>query len=264
MYGRYARRYQRRKVAQIKKTVKRRLPIKKVNMVRLIKNVVNKQAEAKIFVVNAQMVPTVTSAGTPTPNGGSFIDFTPTIANGNEQGQRVGNKLSIRSCIIRGSVMYAYESQNMQPVPCYLEIILFRLKRTTDLPTATDWLNLLDNGQTNDAYNSSSLQPLTLTVNNELFTIYKRLRFKIGNSVPVSGTALTNNDFSFCKTFKVNITKYFKNRTILFDDSTPGNDPQNCPLYCASFIVPVPVGVTPITGQFPIVEASVEWHYTDS
>lgn len=239
----------------------------------MIQNEIRKTEEGKRYMggygqigVNPTDNTNLPSSAIPTVSTGSLV-LTPVIQQGTSQENRIGNKLRIRDCIVRWSIAFPYFTQATQPAPIigYYDIVFYRMKYTTGDADPNDWTQYLQGGSNDSTFISSTLISLTLPNNTDLFTIYKRIRVKLGNSDYAAAASADNNDFSYSRYGQFSLARYFQNREVLFDDGT--SVPMNCPLYMTAFVVPLPEGFPYASisqANFPNVTATAEWIYSDA
>jgi len=155
------------------------------------------------------------------------------IIQGVGQSGRIGNTVHIRSLYFNFCLYpLAYDPvSNPQPKPQEVLIFLGKIKGQRDrTPATSDFQKIWQNGNSS-AQPYSDLRDLTQSVNKDYWTIYKMMRFKIGNAViDASGNNAvaqyySNNDFNLNVVRRMNITKFVP-KILKFNDTTasPTND----------------------------------------
>lgn len=208
-----------------------------------------------------------------------------TIGQGELQGNRIGNKISTVSCVLKGCVRVHTdynETVNYNPAPLYVQLWIVKIK-----PHLNDDIGALQtivsntffqNGSVSIPMSGKLLDNLNM-VNTSQITVLKRRVFKIGYSEVASsfGTNLPNNgnqrymnnDFSQSRMFKIDLTKIVP-KTLTFNDGT--DTPSNtrkiwmfCNCLRADNQLPVTGGADPsTTGPIPAeLEFSVDYNFKD-
>lgn len=160
------------------------------------------------------------------------------ISQGTGQGQRVGNRITTKSFVYKGTlVAKPYDSIfNTTPRPMHVKMWIF-YDRTipTAVPNPVAAADFFQNG--------SSVRPLqnNLTdmwapVNTDRYRILAARTFKLGNAeynTGGGGTAtnqfFTNNDFKYNCNFSINLTKLYP-KMVKFNDGTA--TPSTRGLFC--------------------------------
>lgn len=147
------------------------------------------------------------------------------IAQGTGQGQRVGNRIRVKSCYISG-ILYAQQQNaayNPTPKPCEVVMYIYRLiggGNTVD----TTMTNFYQNGNTAGSP-TGSLVDLTFPINKDRYRIVYRRVFKIGpadNTGTGSSAGLqyfANNDYKRNQRFYIPLTKYM-DKIIRYNDTS--------------------------------------------
>lgn len=158
-----------------------------------------------------------------TPQGGIHID------QGVGQSDRVGNIVKTRKLLFRYIMTPLPQSNAITPYNNPQEVRIFfgylKNQRMT-FPDVSTFNNLFQFGN-NDTSPFNNLWDMTLPVNDDLFTIVKQVRHKVGNSgyadVQSSGIKqfnyYSNNDFKMNCMRTIDLTK-FLNKTLKFNDTT--------------------------------------------
>jgi len=153
------------------------------------------------------------------------------IAQGAGQGGRVGNTITTRKLLLK-YILYPNKQDdavNPQPIPQEVMIWIGFLKGARVIsPSAPSYSLFYQSGSTSvSPY--SNLWDCMLPVNQDLFTICRTFRHKLGNEVYTDYAGIkpnnyfSNNDFKLNCTNTVDLTKYL-NKVIKFDDASTQSD----------------------------------------
>lgn len=223
---------------------------------RYVKTEIAKNVENKCTATISKNGPVCTMmAGVPTTY--KFYTFTPgqfalwAIAQGGAQDQRVGNSIKLKRWIIKG-IIGIKDGTLPSSAAGYVDVYFGKYKK--NIAAVDSSLNYLyQSGST--AITPSLLSTDTLcAINQDLYKVYYRKRFKIGVSVanpvgsppagPAYPQAASNNDMAISQTFGFDVCKYIcKDRKITFSDNQL--TPQDADL---SFLT-VWATYTPYNGQ---------------
>lgn len=211
-----------------------------VNTVRRIaKKVVSAQAENKtvqFFTTNQRIYPSGSASF-----GSSIFPVSPytgylEIPQGVGQGNRIGNKIKVKSIRFKGTLWpRPYDpTDNPNPVPCQI-VFWFFINRSTPNATPTSVTGFLQDGDSSRNL-SGQLSDLMSRVNNDQYKFLGRRIFKIGYSA-YEGTgiqpafqAYNNNDFKLNQKFNIDITKMAIKNCIYNDDVS--NSPRSRGVFC--------------------------------
>jgi len=156
-----------------------------------------------------------------TPPGGIHID------QGVGQSDRVGNTIRTRKLIFRYIMTPLPQDSTITPynIPQEVRIFFGYLKnQRLTFPDVSTFNNLFQFGNT-DTSPFNNLWDMTLPVNNDLFTVVKQVRHKVGNSVYTDFQGIkpynyySNNDFKMNCMRSIDLTKYL-NKVLKFNDTT--------------------------------------------
>lgn len=177
-----------------RKIVKKRMVVKKSirapkNLDRIIKKVINKNAETKYTPIDEFEYPI--TANNNFMNGATNLSNCFDINQGTGDGQRVGNTINCTKAVLNLIVR-----RNNIPVvnskPCVLSIFIGYLKNNRgELPNAY-YGQLFEDGNSSLPWNGTMVRTLR-KVNKRMFSVLHRYDFKIGLSTT---TNMSNNDFS--------------------------------------------------------------------
>lgn len=208
---------------------------------RIIRQEIHKNIENKTALAIQNVVPLSNANITPNLNCQTCIP-TINISQGTGQSNRIANVIKTRSLYMK-FVLYPSLwniTSNAVPKPQMVLMFFGKVKGQRDRqPTGTDFAKLWQNGSTSiGPY--SDLRDLTQYANKDYFTIYKILRFKVGNE-NITGTGnsanaqyYTNNDFKYNVSRTINLTKYCP-KTLKFNDNTLS--PTNDNLYMWAYVI---------------------------
>jgi len=170
------------------------------------------------------------------PGGDNYLDFftfSPgagatgifQMSQGVAQNQRIGNTIKLKRWVIKGLIQpnpnLVVNPENAIPNSLigYVEIFFGRYNSNT-IQVQPTLENFYQNG-------ASAITPvgsattILYPVNKDLYKIYYRKRFKMGNLFPdPNGINTTNNDYSLTRTFGFEVTKFIcKNKLIKYQDA---------------------------------------------
>jgi len=235
-------------------------------LVATIKRVMKKQAEVKSasYTNSSWAINTYAQYGTMSCTTLSPQDYV--ITQGTGQGNRIGNRISTKKCMLR---MVAWPlpysaTTNPAPVPVNVVIWIGKLKNNVNLPVGADFAKFFNNGNGYVAP-TSNIQDLNRPVNKEIFTIVKKFTFKLGSG-SVSGTGADatrqfydNNDYKFNMIKSLDITKLMA-KTYIYNDSA--NPPTNSGLYMWGEAL-LANGTTSSIYQYIDCSYTIDYSYTD-
>lgn len=194
-----------------------------------------------------------------------------TITQGLGEGSRTGNQVSLRKAIFR-FVMYplAYNAvSNLTPKPLDIGMWIVSGKKGIQCNNIADLATILNsnffaNGSTSVGM-LGTLYDLVSVVNNDVITVHKFMKFKLGASNAQLQTGVTadksNNDYKYNIIRKINVTKYIPKK-ITFDDANNSSTSKQV------FIVFAPInadGTGIASTQFPCaIFAGLDVQYEDA
>jgi len=147
------------------------------------------------------------------------------IPQGSGQGNRVGNSVTTRKLMFKGTFSCkTYDAiLNNPPMPVQIKMWIFYDKRTPiDLPNPLS--NFFQNGNTSKGF-QSNLVDLWSPVNTDVYSVLATKTYKLGfASYTGSGPSATfqyysNNDFNLNQNFSIDLTKHYL-KTVRFNDAT--------------------------------------------
>lgn len=149
-----------------------------------------------------------------------------TIPQGTGQGQRIGNRIKIKSAYIAGTIFPNVYDVTTNPVPQPCQVILWLFydrSDPTNIPNPV--ADFFQKGNTTVAM-SGDLQDIMSPVNTDKYRVLTKRVFKIGYA-NVAGTGanaanenFANNDFKLNRNFKIPITKYLIKNVKFNDNAT--------------------------------------------
>lgn len=232
-----------------------------------IKKAMRKQAELKHAVPYQANNQSIQAYGI-SPNGPNqctTVDLTSVlnIPQGTGDGQRIGDKIRIKSMKLQGYInldsSVANETGYLKN-PMYVKMFVGRRQDTINDPNtysyggATGYNNLFANGPT--ASGPQNLpSDMYRYVNKDVYRIFATRVFKIGMSAPSNNPADSNqwnNDFKFSKTFSISLNKHIE--TVKYFEG--GTLPTNVGIYC--WFVACWANGAPVTS---LTKLPLEWHF---
>ena len=229
-----------------------------------VKKAISKSSETKILVQSGNLAGTVSTVIAPA----QIRRLDPLISQGVIEGQRIGNKISIRKVMLRGYITLYASGVSPYP-PSYASQFNVRMfvgyVKGTPLtaPAAGDMSNLLRSG-TGATDFSTDLMSLMRPVHKDYWTIQRQRKYKIGvasgsNLGVVAGEV--NNDFSLVKYFNMDITSCFK-KVLKYDDADTA--PQNSNLFL--FVGCTDLVGSPLIPANPVIQLNyeTEFYYDDN
>lgn len=194
-----------------------------------------------------------------------------TITQGTGEGSRTGNQISLRKAVFR-FVMYplGYNlTSNPTPKPLDIGVWIVSGKKGVQCNNIADLTTILTN---NFFANGSStvgmlgtLYDLVSVVNNDVITVHKFMKFKLGASNAQLQTGVTgdksNNDYKYNIIRKVNVTRYLPKK-ITFDDANNSSTSKQV------FMIFAPLnadGTGTVSTTFPCaIFAGLDFQYEDA
>lgn len=264
-----------RKVNRKKKVVKskRRPKVGLATVKSIVKRAIARQIENKgrqYFNTGVNIIPT----GDLSAFDGGIFPLHPytgfvQIDQGTGQGARIGNSLTTKKVIFKGTLIpAAYNATtNPYPTPLQVKMYLFYDKRfPTYIPTPATNEDFFQYNNTSTGF-SNDLVDLWRPVNLDSYRVLYTRTFKLGHaSVEGQGSLPgnqynANNDFKMNCNFSVDITKYLI-KTVKFDDNNSNTSTRG--LFC--MFVPVYATGIPINPLYrpAQVQWMVDYNYEDA
>lgn len=202
-----------------KRTYKRRPAAKRSSLKRLVRREIVKQAEPKTqqnFVLQHDILPSNAAAFDT-----QLLPLTPDaigllIAQGSAQGQRVGNRVRIKSLTFKGVIHPLAYNATTNPTPCPVQVniwLFYDKTNPTVVPTPKLNGDFLQFGNTTSGL-QNDLMDTVAPVNTDRYRVFAKRTYKIGyaentgtGAIPAQGN-LANNDFKLNQTFSFDLTKF--------------------------------------------------------
>lgn len=210
---------------------------RQINRVKVNAEIKNVYYQDRSIVVTNFTGPSfITGVFPVTPSSGGL-----SILQGVGQGDRVGNRITIKSIAFRGNVVPApYNAvTNPAPKPTLVRMLLLTDR---DNPTivASPSTDFFQSGSTSAAP-SGNIVDIYRPVNLDRYTVYHDQEFRMGYSnnggtgVSVASQSYSNNDFNFCSEWNIDVAKFLRKKVYDFDDNTANssNDVITAVFLCA-------------------------------
>lgn len=240
---------------------------------RIAKSEVHRMVEDKEFVT-----PVIgdTPGGSPTAFGNAafetnnIIDVTDetlskiTQANGLTQNGRIGNRIKLKSCVLRGT-LFPNADQNMAT---YVKIWVVSAR---DRPNDASLANIrsicggsffkTSPGTTSGAM-SGQLIDLCRTLNEDQLQLYTSRVFKLGFQTSPNSTigVAANNDFKLSHMFKIYLGRYM-NKNVIYNDTTA--DPRNKKIFVVMECIPADGSVSN-NNSYAVLNYFLDFKYEDA
>lgn len=233
------------------------------NLKKIIQKEIAKTAESKMvqYYNYSRDLVTPVDSGTFVTNNIFPVGVDPssiTIPQGVGQGNRLGNAVTTRKLMFKGTFCpKAYDINfNALPIPVQLKMWIFYDKRTPiDVPSPMS--NFFQLGNATKGF-QSDLVDMWSPVNRDIYTVLATRNFKLGcaNNSGTGGLAayqyFSNNDFSLNCNFSIDLTKHYI-KTLKFNDasSVPTTRGLFCMVtYAAASGGLFPLGTTAVNLQY--------------
>jgi len=190
------------------------------------------------------------------------------IPQGTGQGQRVGNQIRTKKCVVRGIIHPTIfdGTTNPQPLPFQVRMLLFKDKFNRSSQPSAVSIDLFQNGST-VLPPQNDLVDMLLDPNRDRYQIYHDQILKVGFAdYSGSGTlgvfqSFTNNDFALNARFEVDCTKFLPS-VITYNDG--GSSPMNDTLWM--IFLPVAANGSQLSANNSGLTMSwtAEYKYTDA
>lgn len=219
-YVKRARKYAKKVSAAVKTYVKRTISAK----------LENKQHISYASSLN------VTTVNGVTGSAGNFLSLIPPLTQGVNEAHRIGNEVSPKSGVIRGTISLKPSVTGSLTQPVYLKmwLVSYKMKSYPNalLANCLDFFNY--GGSTSSSFQGTLLD-LHADVNQEVWKVHATKTVLMGTPSFVfsSSTAGYTANANPCFNFSFNWGKYIKKK-LLFDDSLNGNTCTNSQIYLIS------------------------------
>ena len=171
------------------------------------------------------------------------------VSQGTGQGDRMGNKITVKNAVLKGSLnMKDYSSlSNSRELNQLVTLVVFKLRNYVagSNPTySTLFSRFFQQGDTATTFGNVPIDHIR-RFNKDLMMVKAVRHFKMGFSSytavsggpAIAGTIAPNNDFKYQQFFKIPLTKYYK-KTQMWDDTSGASDARNDNLFFAVFCCP--------------------------
>lgn len=151
------------------------------------------------------------------------------ITQGVGQGNRIGNKITIKKAVVRG-ILYPNDEGDEKPLEVNAYICNMKMANTiSEVRTVIE--NQFFQDGNNELPLTGTLPDYILQPNNDVLTMHKRMCYKLGVAQNGTNVNFINNDFKYNQKFNIDVTKYLK-KTYTFND-TVGDpiDPYVCLIF---------------------------------
>jgi len=253
----YASRFGKRKANRAKRPVKR-VPRKRSGgrqaIVKIVKSVISRQAENKIWAdygVNQSIV--TTNLAVPT-----FKNLLPILNQGATSSTRIGNEIRIKSGYIRGHVnlLPFQATTNNLPLPCYVKMWVCsnRTVNSQALSATNIASDFFDAGGTNTGFQANMLD-IDFSPNKDVWVIHATKTVRLGVGYATGATVATSSYFDnspMSLPFQFNFGKKLTG-ALKFNETTTSASNKNM------FII---FQCVPATGQDGSTQVMAEFHYT--
>lgn len=215
-----------KKRSSAKKSVKKAVArVRKQPLVKLIKNVIKRQEETKIAVYQDGF-----NFGGGAINASNIVPLTPftspylSIVQGTGQGDRIGNRIRVKSAIFRYTLYPSpYNAvTNIIPIPQHVRLWFFSVKESNSL-LASNPPNFIQNGDSSSSL-TGTLTDLNRVMNNDLYTYLGHRTHKIGyaeyfgTGASAANEYFRSNDYKLNVNAQVNLTKMYP-KQIKYNDT---------------------------------------------
>lgn len=210
--------YRRRAPKKSTRRVARKSTSARKSIVKIVKSVISRQAENKVWA-DYGVNQTITSAAGTNPIARNLL---PTLSPGTGIQGRVGNEIRVKSGYVRGhcNLLPYNASTNSLPLPCYIKmwVCSSRLLNTTSISATNISTTFFEAGGTSAGFQGNMLD-IDFSTNKDMWVVHYTKTIKLGAGYvlsatsPVSGGSFFDNSsmslpfqFNFGK--KINGLKY--------------------------------------------------------
>lgn len=176
------------------------------------------------------------------------------IANGQLDGQRIGEEVTVKTCKLR-ILLRAQATET-----AILQIFIGKLKENPSArPTQADLKKIFDDGL-GTAEANGTMFSLMRRLNRDVFTINHYKKYKIGTAIPITGElAVPNNDFPSYRFITIDLMKVLGGKLRFESGATPSY-PTNKHLFMfCNWVNPV-LGLSSFP---PLMKWYLDCTYTD-
>lgn len=194
----------------------------------------------------------------------SFLD----IQQGTGQGNRIGNVIRTKLCVMTAFIapLSYHATLNNAPRPCYIKLIFATSRDNSTVLDVASIARLFQLGNSASPP-SGNMYDMIRPFNYDAWMIHKVVMLKIGSSINTGSGGIigqsyyANNDFSFSKVIKINLTK-FQPKNVKFEDNVSYPEKpivQMIPLVCSADGTTYGNAETPFTLSYHL-----RYTYTDA
>lgn len=196
----------------------------------MVKRLIERRLEDKIAVYeiadNEPICSIAQASGELTISNNVFspLDMFNSITQGPGQEQRIGNDITIKKWSLNGVIRFQAETIPADLIPQTYFIYMYVLRRKDYQAVNEDPDDLFQNGSQTQGATSTILDD-TLYINKDSYTVLHKRKFKIGSAFPIDASGnyrgLAANDNKTLFSFRIPLTKHFKNCVVKYNDGTP-------------------------------------------
>lgn len=249
-----------------RKVFKRRGPKRTAKVSKTVKKYVKKEISRNVEDKVAVYYPNRAGiTATDVATGPLSIQCFPNIQQGVEVCDRVGNKINIKSCVLRYYLARA-STTGVAAVPLIASVVIGRLKNDYDSPSLADF-NLLKYGSsaagavTTTGIYSSDMRTVMGPFFEDVWDVKYFRQFKLWNSSNATNLYWNNNDFKLTSGIvQVNLTKWMK-KVWTYMNAT-NNFPENEGLYVMFYVNTLDDTAAPTQAIF--VDACINCKFQDA
>jgi len=257
-----------------KRTFKRKSYAKKAPLKKMVKAIMAKDVEIKSKQMTLVMANLYSSNSANFPLNVLVLGPNATtlaITQGVGQGNRVGNKITTKKLVFRGTIQPNPQNAvyNDQPRPLHVKMVIFYDREDPNavpVPGST----FFQDGSSSTGFTTNSTDFLR-AINTDRYRILKQKVFKLGYAAYTGTTANAanqgvnqgwiNNDFKFSCPFNMDVTKLYP-KQVKFNDNV--SDPTTRGLY-AFFFACYADGQSMTATQMPMhVNYIQDYRYSDA
>jgi hypothetical protein len=178
-----------------------------------------------------------------------FTNLNWTTQQGITQGTRIGNKLTVKNAVLRGSLnMRDYSSlTNSKTMDQLVTLVVFKCKSYlagTNPTYANTFSRMFQLGASSAGLTNTPVDHIR-NFNSDIITVKAVRKFKLGysgffttnNNVVNTQYSANNNDFKYQAFFRIPLTKFYK-KTQIWDDNASPVDARNDNLFFMVYCCP--------------------------
>jgi len=246
-----ARRPYKRRAAKSTRRVSRKSGSSRKSIVKIVKSVISRQAEKKVWAdygVNQSIVCAATSVPT-------FENLLPLLSPGDSSIGRIGNEVRVKNAYIRGHVnILPYNATtNNTPIPCYVKmwVVSTRVINTQNLAATSIASDFFESGAANTGFQGNMLD-IDFSPNKDVWIIHYTKTIKLGGISTSNFTVGYGDNSPMSAPFQFNYGKKLT-AALKYNDATNSASNKNM------FLI---FQAVPATGQDGSTLSMAEYHYT--